>query len=65
MFNEECEIVADEDQGGGEFAVVYGAGDETNLDRRAYDADIPRTIERLLETHLGITDRRVKGEYTG
>ncbi len=29
------------------------------------DADIPRTVERLLETHLGISDRPVKGEYAG
>ncbi|MCA9074117.1 MAG: hypothetical protein KDA93_03720 [Planctomycetaceae bacterium] len=45
--------------------VISKSGRTVTLISGEYDADIPRTIERLLETHLGIADRRVKGEYTG
>lgn len=45
--------------------VISKSGRTITLISGEYDADIPRTIERLLETHLNITDRPVKGEYSG
>ncbi len=45
--------------------LVRKSGSTVTLLSGEYDADMPRTIERLLETHLGIDDRSVKGEYEG
>ncbi len=45
--------------------LIRKSGVNVTLLSGEYDADIPRTIERLLETHLNIADRPVKGEFTG
>ncbi len=45
--------------------LIRKSGSTATLLSGEYDADIPRTIERLLEMHLGIEDRSVKGEYSG
>lgn len=45
--------------------IMRRSGGTLTLLSGEHDPDIPRTVERLLETHLGIEDRRVKGEHAG